>query len=259
MRPKAMFERYTEHARRVIFFARYEASNLGDTEIDTQHLLLGLMREDTGLLLDYIDKERALSIRNHIESEAAVRNQGRKLPTSGDMPLSTDGKRVLAYAAEEAQRLEDKHIGNEHLLLGILRETRTSAGKLLAKCGLDLNAVREHLNAPGVTRPLAVSPASEQRPRRRTADDCIEFIDVDTGERVGIIGIHSNYPLPRATDFVLLQPRESGMNVRYEVLEVLFEYRRQMPSLPYRIEHLNNITVRVRRASERSTGFSEST
>ena len=52
-----------------------------------------------------------------------------------------------------------------------------------------------------------------------------------------------------ASDFVLLQPGEAGMNVRYEVLEVLFEYRRQMPSLPYRIEHLKNVTVRVRRAS----------
>jgi hypothetical protein len=122
-----------------------------------------------------------------------------------------------------------------------------------------VTAVREHLKLPHATRPVPVPIGLEERHRGRTADDCIEFIDIETGERVGIIGIHANYPLPRVTDFVLLQPGEIGMNVRYEVLEVLFEYRRQMPSLPYRIEHLNNITVRVRRADQRRGGFAEST
>ena len=92
-----MFERYTERARRVIFFARYEASQLGDTYIETQHLLLGLLRQDAGLLLDFITPEQASSIRQQIESEAAVRNQGQpKLPTHGDLPLSNDAKRVLS-------------------------------------------------------------------------------------------------------------------------------------------------------------------
>ncbi len=255
-----MFERYTESARRVIFFARYEASQLGDTYIETQHLLLGLTHEDASLLLDFISQEQALSIRQQIESEAAVRNQGQpKLPTSVDLPLSNESKRVLAYSAEEAERLRDRHIGVEHMLLGLLREQGTFAAKLLAKNGLELNIVREHLKSSGVMRPVPTVAGFEARHRERTADDCIEFIDIETGERVGIIGIHSNYPLPRASDFVLLQPGEVGMNVRYEVLEVLFEYRRQMPSLPYRIEHLKNVTVRVRRADQRGSGFSEST
>lgn len=255
-----MFERYTERARRVIFFARYEASQLGDTYIETQHLLLGLVREEAGLLLDFITPEQASSIRQQIESEAAVRNQGQpKLPTSVDLPLSNESKRVLAYSAEEAERLRDRHIGVEHMLLGLLREQGTFAAKLLEKNGLELNAIREHLKSPRAPRVIPETPATERRHRERTAQDCIEFIDVETGERVGIIGIHANYPLPRATDFVLLQPGEVGMNVRYEVLEVLFEYRRQMPSLPYRIEHLNNITVRVRRANQRRSGFAEST
>jgi hypothetical protein len=255
-----MFERYTERARRVIFFARYEASQLGDSYIETQHLLLGLVREDGGLLLDFINQEQALSIRHEIESEAAVRNQGQpKLPTSVDLPLSNESKRVLAYSAEEAERLRDRHIGVEHMLLGLLREQRTFAAKLLAKHGFELDAIREHLKSPHPTRPRPTTPGFEERYHGRTAEGCIEFIDIETGERVGIIGIHANYPLPRASDFVLLQPGEIGMNVRYEVLEVLFEYRRQMPSLPYRIEHLHNVTVRVRRADQRRSGFSEST
>ena len=244
----------------MIFFARYEASQLGDTYIETQHLLLGLVREEAGLLLDFITPEQASSIRQQIESEAAVRNQGQpKLPTSVDLPLSNESKRVLAYSAEEAERLRDRHIGVEHMLLGLLREQGTFAAKLLEKNGLELNAIREHLKSPRAPRVIPETPATERRHRERTAQDCIEFIDVETGERVGIIGIHANYPLPRATDFVLLQPGEVGMNVRYEVLEVLFEYRRQMPSLPYRIEHLNNVTVRVRRADQRRSGFAEST
>jgi Clp amino terminal domain, pathogenicity island component len=255
-----MFERYTERARRVIFFARYEASQLGDSCIETQDLLLGLVREDDGLLLDFINQEQALSIRQQIESEAAIRNQGQpKLPTSVDLPLSNESKRVLAYSAEEAERLRDRHIGVEHMLLGLLREQGAFAAKLLAKNGLELNAIREHLKSPRTARPFPTTPGYEERHRGRTADDCIEFIDVETGERVGIVGIHANYPLPRASDFVLLQPGEIGMNVRYEVLEVLFEYRRQMPSLPYKIEHLNNVTVRVRRADQRRSGFAEST
>ena len=148
-----MFERYTERARRVIFFARYEASQLGDSYIETQHLLLGLVREEAGLLLDFINQEQALSIRQQIESEAAVRNQGQpKLPTSVDLPLSNESKRVLAYSAEEAERLRDRHIGVEHMLLGLLREQGTFAAKLLEKNGLELNAIREHLKSPRATR-----------------------------------------------------------------------------------------------------------
>jgi len=255
-----MFERYTESARRVIFFARYEASQTGDSYIETQHLLLGLMRQDAGLLLDFITQEQALSIRRQIESEAAVRNQGQaKLPAHGDLPLSNDAKQVLFNSADEAERMGDAHIGVEHMLLGLLREQGTFAAKLLAKNGLELNAIREHLKSPISPRVIPETPATERQHRERTADDCIEFIDVETGERVGIIGIHANYPLPRASDFLLLQPGEVGMNVRYEVLEVLFEYCRQMPSLPYRIEHLKNVTVRVRRADQRRSGFAEST
>ena len=255
-----MFERYTERARRVLFFALYEAKQLGEAFIETQHLLLGLLRQDAGVLLDFITPEQASSIRQEIESEAAVRNQGHPdLPTHGDLPLSSDAKQVLFNSADEAERMGDAHIGVEHMLLGLLREQGTFPAKLLAKNGLELNAVREHLESPRATRVIPETPATERRPRGRTADDCVEFIDVETGERVGIIGIHANYPLPRATDFVLLQPGEIGMNVRYEVLEVLFEYRRQMPSLPYRIEHLKNVTVRVRRADQRRSGFAEST
>jgi ATP-dependent Clp protease ATP-binding subunit ClpC len=64
------------------------------------------------------------------------------LPTSVDLPLSNESKRVLAYSAEEAERLRDPHIGVEHMLLGLLREQGAFAAKLLANNGLELNAIR---------------------------------------------------------------------------------------------------------------------
>ena len=206
-----MFDRYTQHARRVLFFALYEAKQLGEAPIETQHLLLGLLRQDAGILLDFITPEQASSIRQQIESEAAVRNQGHpELPTHGDLPLSNDAKQVLFNSADEAERMGDAHIGVEHMLLALLREQGTFAAKLLAKSGLELNAIREHLKSPRAPRVIPETPATERRHRERTAQDCIEFIDVETGERVGIIGIHANYPLPRATDFVVLKPGEMG-------------------------------------------------
>jgi len=116
-----MFERYTEKARRVIFFARYEASQFGSPYIETEHLLLGLLREDKALTNRFLRSPHASieSIRKQIEGRTTVRE---KVSTSVDLPLSQECKRVLTYATEEAERLAHKHIGTEHLLLGLLRD-----------------------------------------------------------------------------------------------------------------------------------------
>src|SRR5580658_2349163 len=115
-----MFERYTEKARRVIFFARYEASQFGSPYIETEHLLLGLLREDKQLANRFLGSHAAVdSIRKQIEGHTTARE---KISTSVDMPLSQERKRVLAYAAEEAERLNQGYIGTEHLLLGLLRQ-----------------------------------------------------------------------------------------------------------------------------------------
>src|SRR5215471_14054192 len=122
-----MFERYTEKARRVIFFGRYEASQFGSPYIETEHVLLGLLREDKALTNRFL-RSQAEAIRKQIEDHTTVRE---KVPTSVDLPLSNESKRVLAYAAEEAERLSHKHIGTEHLLLGLLREEESFAARIL--------------------------------------------------------------------------------------------------------------------------------
>jgi ATP-dependent Clp protease ATP-binding subunit ClpC len=138
-----MFERYTEKARRVIFFARYEASQFGSPYIETEHLLLGLLREDKALTNRFLRSHASIeSIRKQIEGRTTIRE---KVSTSVDLPLSQECKRVLAYAAEEAERLSHKHIGTEHLLLGLLREEKSFAAEILHERGLRLSAIREEL------------------------------------------------------------------------------------------------------------------
>lgn len=138
-----MFERYTEKARRVIFFARYEASQFGSPYIETEHLLLGLLREDKALTNRFLRTHREVeTIRREIEEHTVVRE---KVSTSVDLPLSNEGKRVLAYAAEEAEALSHKHIGTEHLLLGLLREEKSFGAELLHERGVRLAMVREEL------------------------------------------------------------------------------------------------------------------
>src|SRR6266700_702333 len=138
-----MFERYTEKARRVIFFARYEASQFGSPYIETEHLLLGLLREDKALTNRFLRSHASVeSIRKQIEAHTTIRE---KVSTSVDLPLSNECKRVLAYAAEEAERLGHKHIGTEHLLLGLLREEKCFASEILQERGLRLSTLREEL------------------------------------------------------------------------------------------------------------------
>src|SRR6059036_1011324 len=138
-----MFERYTEKARRVIFFARYEASQFGSPYIESEHLLLGLLREDKALTNRFLRSHSSVdSIRKQIEGHVQIRE---KVSTSVDLPLSHECKRVLAYAAEEAERLSHKHIGTEHLLLGLLREEKCFAAEILHERGLRLSSIREEL------------------------------------------------------------------------------------------------------------------
>ena len=151
-----MFEKYTEKARRVIFFARYEASQFGSPFIETEHLLLGLLREDKALTNRFLRSHASIeSIRKQIEGRTPIRE---KVSTSVDLPLSQECKRVLAYAAEEAERLAHKHIGTEHLLLGLLREDKSFAAEILHERGLRLSTLREELSRVQNDKAAAARP-----------------------------------------------------------------------------------------------------
>jgi len=141
---QTVFERFTERARRAVFFSRYEASQYGSPYIDTEHLLLGLLREDHALLGRFLGPTSALAnIRTEIEKQIT---QCERISTSVDMPLTNECKKVLSLAVEEADRLAHQHVGTDHVLIGLLRVEGTLASRILAARGLKPAEVREQLS-----------------------------------------------------------------------------------------------------------------
>jgi ATP-dependent Clp protease ATP-binding subunit ClpC len=141
-----MFERYTEKARRVIFFARYEALQYGSQVISPEHILLGLMREDKTMSARFFPFRSALTvdaIRREVESKIILRE---KMPQSAELHLAPETKRILALAREESERLRSRTIGTEHLLLGVLRQDNSIAAEILFAQGVRLQGVREEIS-----------------------------------------------------------------------------------------------------------------
>lgn len=136
-----MFERYREETRRAVFFARWEAQQSGSAYIEPAHLLLSLTHEAESKANQLF----ALSAYTENFREQLVVRSPAKRSASVDLPLSNAGKRVLAYTAEEAERLASKPIGTEHLLLGLLREKKSDVPEALAGVGIDLHSARNRI------------------------------------------------------------------------------------------------------------------
>jgi ATP-dependent Clp protease ATP-binding subunit ClpC len=137
-----MFEKFTEKAKRILFLARYEASQQGSKVIGTEHILLGLFKEGEETTRELFT--RANVSMDLLQAELEKRGPTReKLSTSVEIPFSDETKKVLQYAEEEAERLMHPHIGTEHLLLGLLRMEESVAGRMLTERGMRLYAVRE--------------------------------------------------------------------------------------------------------------------
>ena len=140
-----MFEKYTEKARRTIFFARYEVSELGGQSIGPEHLLLGLLRDDKSLIPRLL-REQDETVREAIRRRLVERSRvGGKISASVEIPLADEAKNVLWYAAEESEGMGHRHIGTEHLLLGLLRVEDSFAAGVLREQGIGYEAVREAL------------------------------------------------------------------------------------------------------------------
>ncbi len=138
-----MFERFDEQARRVIAYAQEEARLLNHNYIGTEHILLGIAREDEGVAVEAL---LALGV-----SLTAIRQQvemiigtGSKAP-SGHIPFTPRAKKVLELALREALQLGHNDIGAEHILLGLIREGEGVAAQVLVRLGADLNRVRRQV------------------------------------------------------------------------------------------------------------------
>jgi len=196
-----MFERYTEDARRAVFFARYEASQCGAKEIGSIHLLLGIIREgrriftDAGLQGSFEDLANAC--RN------ALPLQGEKTSTSVDMPLTNECKRALADAAEQAELQQRRQISPIHLVLGLMKVS-TEISAILQNHGV----TAEKLGAV----PHSYSSASSQG----NMPAVLEF--VCQGERIATSPVNFINPLPRAGDEVTFT--REGKTESYKVLSI---------------------------------------
>jgi len=138
-----MFERYTQKARRVIFGAVYVARRVGSPMLETEHLLLGLLREDKSLARRFLGSPWAAeTVLKKIEQ---IKPAQEKISGSFEVPLSSESKRALAFAAEEADLFSSKSICTQHVLLGLLRERECLAAKTLSEGGMDLASIREEL------------------------------------------------------------------------------------------------------------------
>jgi hypothetical protein len=135
-----MWQRFTERARRVVFFAQEEAARLGENYVCTEHLLLGLVRENDSMAAQTLDRIGVSlgRIRSEIERQVA-RGDGR---LGQDMQLAPRAKRVIDLAYDEARQLNNNYIGSEHILLGLIREEEGLAGRVLAHLKVDLQQAR---------------------------------------------------------------------------------------------------------------------
>ena len=144
----------------MIFFARYEASHYGSPYIETEHLLLGLLREDRTLAKRFLGEVNSEGgIRAEIERHITSRE---RFSTSVEVPLTLESKKILNLAAEEADRLGHRHIGTEHMLLGLLRVEDSLAGKILAARGVSVTTLREQVAKISVES-SNVQPKSSKR------------------------------------------------------------------------------------------------
>jgi ATP-dependent Clp protease ATP-binding subunit ClpC len=140
---RAMFERYTDQARRVVVLAQEDARILNHTWIGTEHILLGLIHEDgdsgaralesLGISLD--------GVRQEVES---IIGQG-QYASSSHIPFTPRAKKVLDLSRTEAEQFGHDYVGTEHILLGLLREGEGVAAQVLIKHGADLNGVRQQV------------------------------------------------------------------------------------------------------------------
>lgn len=209
-----MFEKYTEQARRVIFFARYEASMYGATHIEPEHLLLALGREDAPMLSRLLGLEKPLDeLRRRLEARADLHQ---KISTTVELPLGQDTKRAITFAYEESEGCGHRHIGTEHLLAGLLRAEGTLAAQVLDESGLTLEAARGNL-AP---EPAETSPETDDLARAvgraAAASKWPDATPTAATMKIEHIGIAT----PRIDDALLFWRDALGLEVQHtEVVE----------------------------------------
>jgi ATP-dependent Clp protease ATP-binding subunit ClpC len=152
------FERFTDRARKVMQLANQEAQRFNHEYVGTEHILLGLIKEGSGVAANVLRNLEVDLKKIRLEVEKLVQT-GPDMVTMGRLPLTPRARKVIEYATEEARNLNHNYIGTEHLLLGLLREQEGVAAQVLMNLGLKLEEVREEvLNLLGHGSEAAETP-----------------------------------------------------------------------------------------------------
>ncbi len=213
-----MFERYTEKARRAIFFARYEASQNGSPYIESLHLLLGILRDNSYLFskagLRGTSAELAESCRRFLPAS------GKKVSVSVDLPLSNECREALTNAVAEADQMGSETITPQHLILGLIKAS---------------SEVRGILNDHGLTpeKLAGIAPAPEEKPGAVAAGAAyrviapvpgsafIEFFC--QGKQIGSSSVRFSNPLPRVGEEVVFRRENEPQTYRVLAIKYHFE------------------------------------
>ncbi len=139
-----MFERFTDRARKVMHLANQEAQRFNHEYVGTEHMLLGLIKEGSGVAANVLKNLEIdlRKIRNEVEK---IVQAGPEMVTMGKLPQTPRAKKAIEYAIEEARNLNHNYVGTEHLLLGLLREQEGVAAQVLLNLQLKLDEVREEV------------------------------------------------------------------------------------------------------------------
>src|SRR6476620_10863805 len=167
-----MYERFTDRARKVMQLANQEAQRFNHEYIGTEHILLGLVKEGSGVAANVL-KNLDIDLRKiRLEVEKIVQHgPGGEQVVMGRLPHTPRAKKVIDYSVEEARNLNHNYVGTEHLLLGLLREQEGVAAQVLMNLGLKLEDVREEvLNLLGHDSSGPIETVPAPRSKTPTAD-----------------------------------------------------------------------------------------
>ncbi|MBP5232906.1 MAG: NDP-hexose 4-ketoreductase, partial [Planctomycetes bacterium] len=183
-----MFEKFTDRARKVINLAKQEAERLGHEFIGTEHILLGLVKEGSGVAANVLEMLNVDLEKVRMEVEKFVAPSGDTTTHSNSLPFTPKAKKVLELAMEEARNLEHNYIGTEHLLLGLLREHEGMAAQVLLNLNVRLEDVRAEVmellgNDPSLTQPFGEAapgkPASGKKQKSNSETPALDSFGRD--------------------------------------------------------------------------------
>lgn len=173
-----MFERFTDRARKVMALANQEAQRLNHEYIGTEHILLGLVKEGSGVGANVLRNLDVDLRKVRLEVEKLVK-AGPEMVTMGKLPQTPRAKKVIEYAIEEARSLNHNYVGTEHLLLGLCREKEGLAAQILEEFGVTEQIVHDVYNLLGTKPKRTLTPSPEAVSLRRLMEKAITEQDFE--------------------------------------------------------------------------------